>query len=86
MPTSGGHLHPLLKVSSPNAQFNPPTWPDLILEVAYYASQRGKWNAVCPTMGEHPGSCALQVRAQIRKIFTNMGFEEMPTNNYVESR
>ncbi|CAK0780882.1 hypothetical protein CVIRNUC_005208 [Coccomyxa viridis] len=38
LPTSGGHLHPLLKV-----------------------------------------------RAQIRKIFTNMGFEEMPTNNYVES-
>ena len=28
----------------------------------------------------------LQVRAQIRKIFTNMGFQEMPTNNYVESR
>ena len=27
----------------------------------------------------------VQVRAQIRKIFTNMGFEEMPTNNYVES-
>ena len=28
----------------------------------------------------------VQVRAQMRKIFTNMGFEEMPTNNYVESR
>jgi O-phosphoseryl-tRNA(Cys) synthetase len=26
------------------------------------------------------------VRAQIRKAFTSMGFEEMPTNNYVESR
>lgn len=26
-----------------------------------------------------------QVRSQYRKIFTNMGFTEMPTNNYVES-
>jgi hypothetical protein len=25
------------------------------------------------------------VRTQYRKIFTLMGFEEMPTNNYVES-
>ncbi|CAM6113791.1 unnamed protein product [Calypogeia fissa] len=38
LPTSGGHLHPLLKV-----------------------------------------------RAQFRKIFLEMGFEEMPTNNFVES-
>eukprot|EP00887_Chlorella_sp_A99_P007574 scaffold28.g7574.t1 len=31
-------------------------------------------------------SCSLlQVRSQFRKIFTQMGFEEMPTNNYVES-
>lgn len=28
----------------------------------------------------------MQVRTQIRKAFTSMGFEEMPTNNYVESR
>ncbi|KAG6546289.1 hypothetical protein Mapa_012329 [Marchantia paleacea] len=27
----------------------------------------------------------LKVRAQFRKIFLNMGFEEMPTNNFVES-
>lgn len=27
----------------------------------------------------------LKVRTQYRKIFTQMGFEEMPTNNYVES-
>ena len=27
----------------------------------------------------------LKVRTQFRKIFTNMGFSEMPTNNYVES-
>ena len=27
----------------------------------------------------------LKVRTQFRKIFTSMGFEEMPTNNYVES-
>lgn len=30
-------------------------------------------------------SLCLQVRTQFRKIFTQMGFEEMPTNNYVES-
>ena len=28
---------------------------------------------------------SLQVRSQFRKIFIEMGFEEMPTNNYVES-
>ena len=27
----------------------------------------------------------LKVRSQFRKIFTQMGFTEMPTNNYVES-
>lgn len=27
----------------------------------------------------------MKVRSQYRKIFTNMGFSEMPTNNYVES-
>ncbi|GBF90255.1 hypothetical protein Rsub_03388 [Raphidocelis subcapitata] len=27
----------------------------------------------------------LKVRTQYRRIFTSMGFEEMPTNNYVES-
>ena len=25
------------------------------------------------------------MRTQFRRIFTQMGFEEMPTNNYVES-
>lgn len=36
-----------------------------------------------PTGGHlHP---LLKVRTQFRKIFTQMGFEEMPTNNYVES-
>lgn len=28
---------------------------------------------------------SLQVRTQFRKIFTQMGFEEMPTNQWVES-
>ena len=37
---------------------------------------------LCPTQCR----MSLQVRAQIRKTFTSMGFEEMPTNNYVESR
>ena len=27
----------------------------------------------------------LKVRSAYRRIFTSMGFEEMPTNNYVES-
>ena len=26
------------------------------------------------------------MRAQIRKVFTNMGFQEMPSNAFVESR
>uniref|UniRef100_A0A7R9V8F0 phenylalanine--tRNA ligase n=1 Tax=Chlamydomonas euryale TaxID=1486919 RepID=A0A7R9V8F0_9CHLO len=38
---------------------------------------------VMPAGGHlHP---LLKVRTQFRKIFTQMGFEEMPTNNYVES-
>lgn len=38
---------------------------------------------LAPTGGHlHP---LLKVRTQFRKIFTNMGFSEMPTNNYVES-
>lgn len=32
----------------------------------------------------HTRTCE-QVRTQFRKIFTQMGFEEMPTSNYVES-
>lgn len=31
------------------------------------------------------GYVCSQVRTQFRKIFTQMGFQEMPTNNYVES-
>ena len=31
-------------------------------------------------------AAAAQVRAQIRKVFTNMGFQEMPSNAFVESR
>jgi len=31
------------------------------------------------------GMPCRQVRTQFRKIFTQMGFEEMPTNAYVES-
>ncbi len=31
------------------------------------------------------GAPCRQVRTQFRKIFTQMGFEEMPTNAYVES-
>ncbi len=32
-----------------------------------------------------PACLFAQVRTQFRKIFTQMGFEEMPTSNYVES-
>ena len=35
-----------------------------------------------PSGALHP---LLKVRSQFRKIFTSMGFSEMPTNNYVES-
>ena len=36
-----------------------------------------------PTCGHlHP---LLKARTQFRKIFTQMGFQEVPTNNYVES-
>ncbi len=44
-------------------------------------------SACSHTLGHQQMACMdVQVRAQMRKIFTNMGFEEMPTNNYVESR
>lgn len=32
-----------------------------------------------------PDALPAQVRTAFRKIFVSMGFEEMPTNNYVES-
>ncbi len=38
-----------------------------------------------PALLHPPALRPLQVRTQFRKIFTQMGFEEMPTNNYVES-
>lgn len=36
---------------------------------------------------QHPGLSGwwVQVRSQFRNIFLQMGFQEMPTNNYVES-
>eukprot|EP00878_Enallax_costatus_P033802 GHUV01037367.1.p1 GENE.GHUV01037367.1~~GHUV01037367.1.p1 ORF type:complete len:388 (+),score=127.44 GHUV01037367.1:149-1312(+) len=37
-----------------------------------------------PTVGGHLHPL-MKVRSQYRKIFTSMGFQEMPTNNYVES-
>jgi len=43
------------------------------------------WAALgLPTAGGHLHPL-LKVRTQFRKIFFQMGFEEMPTNNYVES-
>ncbi|ERN01606.1 hypothetical protein AMTR_s00090p00035360 [Amborella trichopoda] len=58
--------------------------------------QRGEWNDLefkdynfsalgQPTEGGHLHPL-LKVRAQFRAIFLEMGFEEMPTNNFVESR
>jgi hypothetical protein len=41
--------------------------------------------ALPPTPAAAARAAPPQVRTQFRKIFTQMGFEEMPTNNYVES-
>lgn len=54
------------------------TWKDQDFK-EYNFNALGIW----PQGGHlHP---LLKVRTQFRKIFTSMGFEEMPTNNYVES-
>ncbi|KAK9915034.1 hypothetical protein WJX75_003886 [Coccomyxa subellipsoidea] len=54
------------------------TWRDADFK-AYNFNALGQ-----PTYGGHLHPL-LKVRTQIRKAFTSMGFEEMPTNNYVES-
>ncbi|BDA43266.1 Phenylalanine-tRNA ligase alpha subunit [Coccomyxa sp. Obi] len=54
------------------------TWRDANFK-AYNFNALGQ-----PTNGGHLHPL-LKVRTQIRKAFTSMGFEEMPTNNYVES-
>ena len=86
VPTSGGYLHPLLKVGSPDAWSILPTWSKEWWESPDKGLRAAGSIAVCLDVPQKPGSYSLQVQAQIRKIFTNMGFEEMPTNNYVESR
>lgn len=81
LPTNGGHLHPLLKVRN------------IPLSCSYSQSSTISTSCCClrlrpasrGSMLSH-GRCTVQVRAQIRKAFTSMGFQEMPTNNYVESR
>jgi phenylalanyl-tRNA synthetase alpha chain len=86
---AGGHLHPLLKASAPpgpcapsHGQLPPPS-PGTCRFVM--ASVEG--NVVPSHRAElcRRPRRRLQVRTQFRKIFTQMGFEEMPTNNYVES-
>ncbi|XP_066994203.2 phenylalanine--tRNA ligase alpha subunit isoform X2 [Anabrus simplex] len=53
-------------------------WKDLVFKPYNYNSM-----GTLPEGGHlHP---LLKVRAQIRQIFLEMGFTEMPTNNYVES-
>lgn len=54
------------------------TWKDTAFK-AYNFAALG-----LPTAGGHLHPL-LKVRSQFRKIFTQMGFEEMPTNNYVEN-
>jgi phenylalanyl-tRNA synthetase alpha chain len=73
-PTYGGHLHPLLKVNI--------TTTCQAIASALQLFAKKKETTHLPTY--RPSY--IQVRTQIRKAFTSMGFEEMPTNNYVESR
>lgn len=54
------------------------TWRDVQFK-AYNFAALGR---LAPGGALHP---LLKVRAQFRRIFTQMGFEEMPTANYVES-
>jgi phenylalanyl-tRNA synthetase alpha chain len=54
------------------------TWRDVQFK-AYNFAALGR---LAPGGALHP---LLKVRSQFRKIFTQMGFEEMPTANYVES-
>lgn len=52
-----------------------------LLLAALLACRRVRWR------WRFTGHAAVaQVRAQIRKVFTNMGFQEMPSNAFVESR
>ena len=46
-----------------------------------------KYNFEAETPMGHGGHChpLMQVREQFKEIFLEMGFEEMPTNRYVES-
>ncbi|KAJ7537884.1 hypothetical protein O6H91_11G026100 [Diphasiastrum complanatum] len=54
------------------------TWKDLVFK-DYNYNALGQ-----PTEGGHLHPL-LKVRAQFREIFLEMGFEEMPTNNFIES-
>lgn len=63
--------------SAPPAPYTCPPLPTLLTSPALPFRPPHTHTLKTPT---HP-----QVRSQYRKIFTNMGFSEMPTNNYVES-
>jgi phenylalanyl-tRNA synthetase alpha chain len=71
LPTAGGVLHPLLKVIRTGHYLPSPSCCAI-------------W-AMCSRAARSWCCAWRQVRSQFRKIFTQMGFEEMPTNNYVEN-
>jgi hypothetical protein len=85
LPPAGGALHPLLKVRARAGRGAP---------ACVGRKQPCSCGPGTPAPGHRPHAlqrntqppaAAPQVRTQYRKIFVSMGFEEMPTNNYVES-
>ena len=60
--------------------------PDLLKKDKWKSTKFKKFNLdaapVHPAGALHP---LLKVRSEFRQIFLEMGFSEMPTNNYVES-
>ncbi|CAL9136434.1 unnamed protein product, partial [Musa textilis] len=72
------------------------------IDVCHESSRRAEANAVPPSKTPHATCCVIerlailvflqlqitlsQVCEEIQSIFLQMGFEEMPTNNFVESR
>ena len=61
--------------------------PDMITSGSWKTSNFKPYNFIA-LGSKPPGGCLhplLKVRAEYRQIFLEMGFTEMPTNNYVES-
>jgi phenylalanyl-tRNA synthetase alpha chain len=69
--------------------------PSVLADLTYDSLSRGEWKTaqfkpfnfsargIAPSGGHlHP---LMKVRSEYREVFLEMGFEEMPTNNFVES-